>query len=271
MGAFGTAPTVTASYPLKMSQTVVKTISKGTGPVVSAADALVEVNHVGINMATGETFDSSFERGGTASFTLDQVVTGFAKAIKGQTVGSRVLVGMTGEDGYDAVGGNAEIGINLGDSLLFVLDIVSTQLTGPHGTPVAPVAGLPTVIDANGVPTVTIPAGVAPSADLKVHPLIKGDGAAVTLSDDITVNYVAVNYADGKIIESTFGQAPESGSLLQLIPAWRTGLVDQTVGSRVLIVSPPSQAYPKGNATPSIQPGTTIVYVVDILYRQAVQ
>jgi peptidylprolyl isomerase len=47
------------------------------------------------------------------------------------------------------------------------------------------------------------------------------------------------------------------------------GLEGQTVGSRVLLVIPPSDGYPDGNATPSIKPGETLVMVVDLLFTQS--
>jgi peptidylprolyl isomerase len=38
------------------------------------------------------------------------------------------------------------------------------------------------------------------------------------------------------------------------------------VGSRVLLVVPPAQAYPSGNPRSDIKVGETMVYVVDILF-----
>ena len=46
------------------------------------------------------------------------------------------------------------------------------------------------------------------------------------------------------------------------------GLTGQTVGSRVLLVIPPADGYPDGNATPSVKPGETLVLVVDLLFAQ---
>ena len=51
-----------------------------------------------------------------------------------------------------------------------------------------------------------------------------------------------------------------------LIPGWVSGLKDAPVGSRILIVSPPDQAYPEGNKDPKVEAGDTIVSVIDILY-----
>ncbi len=68
---------------------------------------------------------------------------GFSKGLTGQKQGSRVLIAMPGADGYDASGGSPQAGIEVGDTLIFVVDIEATTLSGPEGTAVAPKAGLP--------------------------------------------------------------------------------------------------------------------------------
>ena len=52
-----------------------------------------------------------------------------------------MLIAMPGADGYDASGGSPQAGIEVGDTLIFVVDIVATTLSGPEGTPVPPKAG----------------------------------------------------------------------------------------------------------------------------------
>jgi peptidylprolyl isomerase len=47
------------------------------------------------------------------------------------------------------------------------------------------------------------------------------------------------------------------------------GLIGQTVGSRVLLVIPPADGYPDGNATPSVKPGENLVILVDLLFTQS--
>ena len=55
------------------------------------------------------------------------------------------------------------------------------------------------------------------------------------------------------------------------LPEYRKqGLAGQPVGSRVMLIVPPSLAYPDGNAEPAIPAGATLVYVVDILYAMPV-
>lgn len=263
-GKYGTKPTVKFKAPWAIDKTRTKVLSEGKGATVQKGGT-VEVNYEGVDARTGETFDESFSRKQSVAFPLDQVIPGFQKGLEGQKVGSRVLIAMPGKDGYDASGGNQQAGIQVGDTLLFVVDVVATTLTGPEGKTVAPKAGMPTVKDSGGKPDITIPKGNPPSK-LEVAPLIQGDGRAVAETDTITVHYRSVSWKTGKIVEDNFGKAPESGPLAQLIPGWQQGLKGQKVGSRVLLVVPPDLAYPEGNATPKIDKGDTLVYVVDILF-----
>ncbi len=57
-----------------------------------------------------------------------------------------------------------------------------------------------------------------------------------------------------------------------MIPAWQEALVNQPVGSRILIVAPPDKAYPpEGSDRPRVQAGDTVVFVVDILWTAQAQ
>ena len=263
-GAYGKSPKVKVKEPWAIDQTRTKVLEPSKGPVI-AEGATVEVDYFGVDGRTGKKFDDSFSRGAPVSFPLDQVVPGFSKGLVGQRQGSRVVIAMPGKDGYDASGGNEQAGIKVGDTLIFVVDIVSVPLTGPQGKAVAPKAGLPTVVDKNGTPEITVPK-TDPPADLQVQPLIKGTGKKVGQSDSITFNYRYVTWSDGKQIESSYGAKPGSSALTSLLPGMVKGLTGQTVGSRVLLVIPPADAYPDGNTKPSIAPGQTLVMVVDLLF-----
>ena len=100
----------------------VATLIKGTGAVVgTAADVLV--NYQGSIWGTKAIFDDSWARGAATNFNTSQVVTGFAKAIEGQTVGSQVLVTIPPSEGYGETG-NSGAGITGTDTLVFIIDIL---------------------------------------------------------------------------------------------------------------------------------------------------
>ena len=266
-GAYGKAPKVKVDSPWAIDQTRTKVLEPGKGPVIGAGQS-VEVNYYGVNGRTGKTFDESFSRGQPVAFSLAQVVPGFSKGLTGQRQGSRVLIAMPGKDGYDASGGSPQAGIKVGDTLIFVVDLVDVQLPGPEGTTVQPKAGLPAVADKGGKPEITIPESKPPTA-LEIQPLIKGKGKKVGGNDVITFNYTWVRWSDGKVLEESYGGQPATTALSGLLPGMVKGLEGQTVGSRVLLVIPPSDGYPDGNATPSVKPGETLVMVVDLLFAQS--
>ena len=265
-GGFGEAPKVKVDSPWAIDKTRTKVLDASNGPAVSEGQG-VEVNYYGVNGRTGKKFDESFSTGQPVAFSLAQVVPGFSKGLVGQHKGSRVLIAMPGQDGYDPMGGNPQAGIEVGDTLIFVVDLVDVQLAGPEGSKVAPKEGLPTVTETGGKPEITIPESAPPTTP-EVQPLIKGEGKKVGANDTITFNYVWVRWSDGKVLEESYSGKPANAPLSGLLPGMVKGLEGQTVGSRVLLVIPPADGYPDGNATPSIKPGETLVMVVDLLFRQ---
>ena len=96
----------------------------------------------------------------------------------------------------------------------------------------------------------------APPKTLVVQPLIKGNGPKVGAGDLVTFDYAWYTW-DGKLVESSYAAEPGSAELAKLLPGLRKGLVNQTVGSRVLLVVPPADGYPNGNASPKIEKNTT--------------
>jgi peptidylprolyl isomerase len=264
-GDYGKLPTVKIPTPWGIDKTQSKALVQGTGDAVTAS-SMIEVNYWGANGYTGKVFDESFSANKPISYAVSGFISGFQTGVIGQKVGSRVLIGITGPDGYDSNGGNANIGIEVGDSLVFIVDIISVSATGPSGTTVSPPAGLPTVSADLKKPAVTIDTKATPPTTLTVQPLIKGAGKAVTDASTIRVDYAEYAWSTGKLVKQTYGYSPLDGALSTTIPGWQTGLVGQTVGSRVLLIVPPAQAYPSGNPRIDVKTGETMVYVIDILF-----
>jgi FKBP-type peptidyl-prolyl cis-trans isomerase len=116
------APLITVTQPFGLTETQVQTLHAGDGPVV-APTATVTVCYMGVDGRDGKVFDSAYERGTPAQFSLDGVVPGFQKAIAGQKVGSTVGVAMSPADGYPE--GQPQAGIEKGDSLVFAIKILA--------------------------------------------------------------------------------------------------------------------------------------------------
>lgn len=259
----GATPEVKFKHPWAINSTTTKVLKPSAGSQKLNKDSVVTVNYVGVNGSTGKVFDSSYESGSPLTFALGQVVPGFRLGLDGQTVGSRVLIGMPSSDGYPE--GNADGSIKPGDSLLFVVDIVSANFEKATGEQQPPVEGMPTVsVDSKGVPTAKIDTKAAAPGELKKATLIQGPGAKVTDKSVIQVKYRSWKWSDGKQFEDAW--APQTGHLSGLIEGWKKGLVGATAGSRVMLVIPPALAYPEGRTTaPALEPGQTLVYVIDIL------
>lgn len=263
-GEWGSAPEVTVPAPFAIDETRTRTLIEGNADApAAAADSTVEVHYVGINGRTGEKFDSSWDRGAPSPFGLDQVVAGFTKGLTGAKAGQRILIVMPGTDGYDAQGGNPPA-IEVGDTLIFVADVIAVSTQEPVGateTPELPV----TLGEADGKPTVTIPTSSAPPTALVAAPVIRGVQPAVEAGDTVVVRYRAWSWKTGEIVEDKFDQ-PVSGNIDETIEAWKQGIVGQPIGSRVVLVAPPSVGYEKASQNPPIEAGDTVVYVVDILF-----
>lgn len=259
----GDVPEIEVPAPWAITETTTQVLKEGQSDQKLTDTSVVTIHYLGVNGRNGETFDGSYERGEPAVFPLDGVIPGFAKGLSGQTVGSRVLIGMPPEDGYPE--GTPDGGIQPGDSLLFVVDIISANFETATGEEVAPAEGLPTVTMTDGAPTIAIADGVAAPAELQVQPLIKGPGAEVTPDSTIQVQYRSWKYSDGELLEDAW--RAQAGPLSGLIDGWKEGLVGQTAGSRVMLVVPPALAYPDGrpDATPALEAGETLVYVIDLL------
>ncbi|GAA2178753.1 hypothetical protein GCM10009785_02670 [Brooklawnia cerclae] len=258
-------PTITAPYPFVVDQTMTKVIVEGSGRTVPDTSATVQVQYVGINARTGATFDSSWSSGSPVAFQLTQLISGFGSGVVNHTVGSRLAIAITSDDGYGD-SGYSTIGIEAGDTLLFIVDILDTELSGPSGETVTPPDGLPLVSEENGVPKITIPEGLAEPTAVQVQPLIQGSGRELGSSDALTSHAVCTTW-DGNEYYNDYGEAAvsdaSSGSVHQ---ALFNALVGQKTGSRVLVTMPGSVAYPNGNRTPSLAANTSVACVVDILF-----
>ena len=130
---------------------------------------------------------------------------------------------------------------------------------------------LPTVDgDFGETPTVDVPDSEPPS-DLVVKVLNEGDGPDVKAGELIVVDYLGVRWDDGALFDSSFERGPAGFSIGTgaVITGWDNGLVGVPVGSRVMLVVPPDQAYGDSPPGDPIQPGDTLVFVVDVLGSHA--
>lgn len=262
-GPAGSSPEVSIPTPFAIDETRTRTISEGHGPG-ALADGIVETHYVGINARTGETFDSSWQAGKPQAFLLTQVVPGFGTGLEGAKPGERRLIVMPGSAGYDADGGQPDIGIEVGDTLVFVVDVVSVSVTAATGIPRQPELPV-TTGEADGRPTVTIPTGSQPPTELVIAPLIAGEQRVVGENDLVMTHFRSWSWNTGQQIEDNFDDV-RSGAIAEAIEGFRKAVVGQPIGSRVLVIVPPAYGYERASQKPPIAAGDTVVFVVDILF-----
>ncbi|MEU6357453.1 FKBP-type peptidyl-prolyl cis-trans isomerase, partial [Streptomyces sp. NPDC047072] len=98
-------------------------ILEGDGDKVEATSTLL-VQYKGVIWDTGKEFDSSYGRGELTSFSLQQVVKGWAQGLTGKKVGSRVLIVIPPKLGY---GDTPPSGTDIkkDSTLVFTVDILA--------------------------------------------------------------------------------------------------------------------------------------------------
>jgi FKBP-type peptidyl-prolyl cis-trans isomerase len=272
-GAFGVSPKLFVPTAAPGSDLFTKTVIQGTGKPLTTSDALIG-NFVLYDWSgtTHKLIGSTFSGGnGPTLFSTNQMLAGLKTALIGQKIGSRVVAVLPPQYAFGTAG-NSQIGVKGTDTLVYVVDLVSTvgNSQSASGTTVSTGGGsLPTVSEAPGkAAVITIPKATAPKT-LTVKTLVKGSGAAVVKGDYVVVQYTGVIWRTGKVFDSTWSRAtPFSFSIGagQVVKGWDQGLIGQTVGSRVMLVIPPAEGYGSAGASQAGIKGTdTIVFVVDIL------
>ncbi|WP_344049131.1 FKBP-type peptidyl-prolyl cis-trans isomerase [Streptomyces thermoalcalitolerans] len=268
---FGEKPTVAKGTGAPSKDIAVRTVIAGSGRTVAEND-YVQAHYLGQIWDTGKVFDNSYDRKTPLVIQLSQgtIIDGWRYALAGRKAGSRVMLSVPPTWGYGTQG-NAQAGIKGTDTLVFVVDLLNTfnSRSSAQGKAVPQNdADLPTVgTNTDGAaPSITVPKAAAPK-DLVAEYVIEGDGPVVKAENTVLVQYKGVLWDDGKEFDSTYQRnALTSFSLQQVVKGWSQGLTGKKVGSRVLVVVPPSLGY--GDNPPpdsGIKKDSTLVFSVDIL------
>jgi peptidylprolyl isomerase len=271
-GDFGGSPKVVIPKVKPGTALYTKTLIKGSGAKLTAADSLIG-NFVLYDWSgkTAKLVGSTFTTGGPTIFS-GQMLPGLSTALLGQPTGSRVIAVIPPKDGFGTTG-NSQIGVKGTDTLVFVIDMLSTvsNKATATGTQVSNGGGaLPTVTEPAGqAATIKIPAKTAAPKALTVKTLVQGKGAKVVKGDYVVVQYTGVIWRTGKVFDSSWSRdepfAFNAGSG-QVIKGWDNGLLGQAVGSRVMLVIPPADGYgTAGQSQAGIKGTDTLVFVTDIL------
>lgn len=112
----------------KATEMVVTDLIEGCGAEIPEGSVVqVEVNYMGKALSTGDTFDSSFERGEPVSFPVGagQLIEGWDTGLVGMKEGGRRQLLIPGDLAYGEMGSPPDIGPD--DTLVFVIDLLSVQ------------------------------------------------------------------------------------------------------------------------------------------------
>ncbi|MET3450181.1 FKBP-type peptidyl-prolyl cis-trans isomerase [Curtobacterium sp. 1544] len=261
-GAFGgtTAPTVQFDKGLSAKKPQASTVVQGKGKALKDGD-YAQVSYSVYQASDAKKLGTvGFDQGNPQVLSVGG--TGFGALLACANVGDRIA----------AVGQSSALGFNTGGEIVVVADVVAQTPTKSNGTPQTQDPKLPTVTDkADGEPEITIPKGVAAPTKTQVEVIKQGNGAAIAEGDTALVQYKGVLYDGGKEFDSSWSKGvPTTFTISEgaLIKGFVTGLVGQKVGSQVLIVATPEDAYGdtprEGSGIPKNAP---LVFVVDILAK----
>ncbi|MFD7861156.1 FKBP-type peptidyl-prolyl cis-trans isomerase [Streptomyces sp. NPDC059783] len=268
---FGEKPTLAKGTGTPPKELKTKVISEGDGATLKNGDA-IQVNYLGQSWDSDKPFDNSFDRKQPFDLTLGagMVIQGWDKGLVGQKVGSRVQLVIPPDLGYGAQG-QGDIKPNA--TLVFVVDVLKAQQipTSAKGTEVPQTdAALPKVgTNTDGkAPTVKIPTKTDPPKKLVSNYVLESKGDVIKETDSVIVNYVGLLWKDGKTFDSTYATGKtQTFPLAQVtLKGLKDGLIGKKIGSRVLLVIPPDQAF-GDKEQQSIPKNSTLVFAVDVLAK----
>ncbi len=240
------------------TELVIEDVVAGDGDTVEAG-ATVEVQYLGL-LADGTEFDSSWSRGASATFGLDQVIPGWGQGLVGMQVGGRRVLVIPADLAYGP-SGTPDGTIPPGATLVFVVDLVAVVPPPPPGATVATVSD-----DLDTRPEVDLEPAEAAPTEVEVEDVVAGDGDEVAAGDTLTVQYLGL-LTDGTEFDSSWSTGePATFPIDGVIPGWQEGLVGMQVGGRRVLVIPSDLGYgPSGTPDGTIPPDATLVFVVDLI------
>ncbi|GAA2727928.1 peptidylprolyl isomerase [Cellulomonas aerilata] len=245
-GGTGEEPTLEYTAPLDVTEPSSEVMWTGDGPELQEGGPVLldyrleRADDATLVEQTYSTVPKPF------AMTPEALSADLYGALEGRTVGTRLLLLLPATSDTSS------------SASVMVVDVLPTRA---WGEPVPPRPGLPLVtLQDDGEPVVAAPVG-DPPASLLVQPLLKGDGEQVVEGSTVTVQYAGVRWSDGSAYDSSWTQGgPRSFDLgAGVMPGLAEGLLEQTVGSQVMLVIPPGSGGAVGGEE------DTLVLVVDIL------
>ena len=267
-GDFGETPEVEFPRPLAPEDTQCTEVIAGEGDLISEGQQAL-VGLAVFNGATGDEVQvAGFGDEDPVPVTASKAtLPGIRKGLTCAREGSRVVVVVPQDDAFGP-NGNPSIGIEPGDSLVFVLDVHRVFPARADGSVRLSRDGFPAVVLApNGQPGITVPKADPPE-HLEVETLKEGNGPVVEDGDSVVVHYTGVTWADQTVFDSTWENGQPATFVVgeggQVITGFSEALVGQKVGSQIGVIVPPSEGY-GDQESEKIPANSTLFFVIDIL------
>lgn len=228
--------------------------TEGRKPV---ATDRVKVHYEG-RLATGEKFDSSYDRGTPATFRLDQVIPGWTLGLQDMSEGAEYLFYIPSALAYgDRPRGDV---IKAGDDLVFLVELIEIEVPKTSDK-----AAWQKYIPWNpGAPEV-----VKTESGLQYVVLASGDAAG---KPPVGGQFVLVHYEGrfaetGEMFDSSYErQEPLALPSTGVIPGWVEALSMMKPGDRWMLYIPPELGYgPEGTPDGVIPPNSTLQFEVELL------
>lgn len=268
-GEFGTAPEVTFDQQLSARETTTEVVVEGDGEEIGSGDQALAHLWIGNGFTQQKAF-TTYDQEEPQLFTVDdkQLSPLFVAAIEGQTVGSRVVASAPASEAFGEQG-NAQLGIGNKDTVVVVVDLLSSVLDGPEGDSAKAPSWAPKVVEEDDVPTgFDFSKAPEPNEKLRSAELVKGEGATVEKGQTIVVDYLGQEFGGKKPFDDSFSGEPTTFQIGvgQVVSGWDKTLVGAKVGSRILMAVPPKEGYGKqGNPQIKVSGDDTLYFLVDIL------
>jgi FKBP-type peptidyl-prolyl cis-trans isomerase len=279
-GTFGKSANVSIPAEKASSKLAISTPIKGTGAALASGDSALADLVVYKWSGTKHTLLDSTFASGPQMIPAEMGLPGLTTALKGARLGSRIVAVLPPKYAYGP-DGNSELQVTGKDTLVWVIDLLQqfSATQSATGTQVSSGGGkLPSVsAKPSQAPVVTVPKN-SPPKNLSVTTLIKGSGPKLAKGDTVVTQYVGVDWRTGKQFGTSWPSSQDAaGELLsfqvggeQVLPGLSDAMAGVSVGSRVMIIIPPSLGYgPEGGqASAGIKKNDTLVFVVDVLGDQ---
>ena len=105
------------------TELVIDDITVGDG-IEAGPGQTVTVHYAGIDLETGEQFDSSWDRGESIEFRLKGLIVGWQEGIPGMKVGGRRKLTIPPELAYGQAGSGHRLS---GKTLVFIIDLLAVS------------------------------------------------------------------------------------------------------------------------------------------------